>query len=107
MQADVIAEEIDVASFIDVGAEVATVRPPPTDNKIVAGLLETENVSDDDNSTEVEDKSVKCPDGNELLQVIETLKRFVLLADKEYKIQLYANPFGDQINRHFSEKRKQ
>lgn len=96
-----IAEEKDVASFIDVGAEVATVRPPPTDNKIVAGLLETENVSDDDNSAEVEDKSVKCPYGNELLQVIETLKRFFLFADKEYTIQSYANPFGDQINRRF------
>ena len=59
-------------------------QPPPSDAEIVAELLETESVSDDDDyySGEVADEPVKCPDKNELLQVIETLQRFSLLLDK-------------------------
>ena len=58
--------------------EVIAVQPPPSDAEIVAELLETEDVSDDDDhySHEVADEPVKCPDKNELLQVIEILQRF-------------------------------
>ena len=54
-------------------------QPPPSDAEIVAELLETEGVSDDDDDDDysgdesVADEPVKCPDKNELLQVIETL----------------------------------
>ena len=50
-------------------------------------MLETEDISDDDNLAEVEDEPVECPDRNERLQVIETLQRFSLFADKGDTIQ--------------------
>ena len=68
-------------------------QPPIFYAEIVAKLLETEGVSEDDDdyyySGEVADKPVKCLDKNELLQVIETLQRFFLFLDKEDTIQSY------------------
>ena len=56
-------------------------QPPPSDAKIVAVLLQTKGVSDDDYdySSEVADEPVKCPDKNELMQVV---KKFSLFIDK-------------------------
>ena len=76
-------------------------QPPRSDAEIVAELLEMEGVSDDDDdddddyyyyyyyyySGEVADEPVKCPDKNELFQVIETLQRFSLFLDKGDTIQ--------------------
>ena len=64
-------------------------QPPLSDAEIVAELLETESVSDDDDyySSEVADEPVKCPNKNELLQVIKTLQRFSLILDKGDTIQ--------------------
>ena len=67
-------------------------QPPLFNAEIVAKLLETEGVSEDDDdyySGEVADKPVKCLDKNELLQVIETLQRFFLFLDKGDTIQSY------------------
>ena len=64
-------------------------QPPLSDAEIVAELLETESVSDDDDyySSEVADEPVKCPNKNELLKVIKTLQRFSLILDKGDTIQ--------------------
>ena len=65
VQPNFIEEDFDATTFADVDAEVKAVQPPPSDAEIVAELLETEGVSDDDDddySIEVVDKSVKCPD---------------------------------------------
>ena len=85
VQPNLIEEDFDVTTFADVDAEVIAVQPPPSDAEIVAELLETEGVSDDDyyHSGEVTDEPVKCPDKIELLKVIETLQRFSLFLDKE------------------------
>ena len=50
-------------------------QSPFSDTEIVAELLETEGISDDDDnySGEFPDEPVKCTDKNELLQVIKTL----------------------------------
>ena len=84
VQPNLIEEDFDATTFADVDAKVMAMQPPPSDAEIVAELLETEGVSDDDYyfSGEVADEPVKCPDKNELLQVIETLQRFSLLLDK-------------------------
>ena len=66
---------MDAALFTE--AEVLAVQPPPSDTKIVAELLETEDVSNDkDDAIETEDEPVYCPDRNELLQIIETMQKF-------------------------------
>ena len=84
-------------------------QPPPSDAEIVAGLVGTEGVSDDDNdySGEVAEEPVKCPDQNELLQVIKTLQRFSLFLDKGDTIQSYASRIESQVDQHFAKKKKQ
>ena len=65
-------------------------QPPPSDAKIVAVLLQTKGVSDDDYdySSEVADEPVKCPDKNELMQVV---KKFSLFIDNGETIGSYAS----------------
>ena len=109
VQPNLIEEDFGATTFADVDAEVITVQPPPSDAEIVAELLETEGVSDDDYyfSGEVADEPVKCPDKNELLQVIETLQRFSLFLDKGDTIQSYASRIESQVDQHFAKKKKQ
>ena len=91
VQPNLIEEDFDGITFVDVDAEVISMQSPPSDEEIVAELLETEGVSDDDDdddySSEVADESEKYPDKNELLQVIKTLQRFSLFIDKGDAIQ--------------------
>ena len=109
VQPNLIEEDFDTTTFADVDAEVIVVQPPPSDAEIVAELLETEDVSDDDDdySREVADEPVKCPDKIELLQVIETLQRFSLFLDKGDTIQSYASRIENQFDQHFAKKKKQ
>ena len=79
-------------------------QSPPSDAEIVAELLETKDVSDDDvdyYAGKVADEPVKCPDKNELLQVIETVLRFSLFLDKGDTIQSYASRIESQVDQHF------
>ena len=83
-------------------------QPPPSDAEIVAELLETEDISDDDDdyySGEVADEPVKCPNKNQLLQVIETLQMFPLFLDKGDTIQSYASRIESQVDQHFAKKK--
>ena len=84
-------------------------QPPPSDTEIVAEPLEAEGVSDDDDyySSEVADEPVKCPDKNELLQVIETLQRFSLFLDKGDTIQSYASCIERRRSKEEAKKKKQ
>ena len=63
VQPNLMGEDFDATTFADVDAEVVAVQPPPSDAKIVAGLLQTKGVSDDDYdySVQVADEPVKCP----------------------------------------------
>ena len=107
VQPNLIEEDFDDTTFADVDAEVIAVQHPPSDAEIAAELLETEGVSDDDDdyTREVADKPVKCPDKNELLQVIETLQRFPLFLDKGDIIQSYASHIENQVDQHFEDLR--
>ena len=109
VQPDLIEEDLDATTFTDVDAEVIAVQPPPSDEEIVAEVLEMEGVSDDDDYYfgEVADEPAKCPDKNELLQVIETLQRFSLFLDKGDTIQSHASRIESQVDQHFAKKKKQ
>ena len=79
VQSNLIEEDFDTTISADVDAEIIAVQPLPSYVEIVGELLETEGASDDDDdddSGEVADEPGKCPDKNELLQVVETLHRF-------------------------------
>ena len=58
-QPNLIEEDFDAITFADVDAKVIAVQLPPFEAEIVAELLETEGVSDDDCSSEVADVPVK------------------------------------------------
>ena len=77
---------MDAVSFTDFDPKVLTVQPPHSDAEIVGELLETEDVSDDnDDAIETEDEPVYCPDRNELFQVIETkLMQKILLVFRRW-----------------------
>ena len=107
VQPDLTEEDFDATAFVDVDAEVIAMQPPPSDAEIVAKLLETQGVSDDDDySGEVADEPVKCPDKNEVFQVIETLQRLSLFLDKGDTIQSYASRIESQVDQHFAKKKK-
>lgn len=70
---------MDKPSFTDVDAEVLDVQPPFSDAEIKAELLETEDVSNDNNDAiETEDESVYCPDRNEPSQIIKTMQKLLI-----------------------------
>ena len=68
-----------------------------------------EGISDDDDdySSEVADEPVQCPDKNELLQVIETLRRVSVFLGNGDTIQSYAGCIKSQVDQHFAKKKKQ
>ena len=107
VQPDLIEKDFDATTFTDVDAEVIAVQTPLSDAKIVAELLETEGINDDDDcySGEVADDPVKWPSKNELLQVIAILQRFSLFLDKGNTIQSYAGRIESQVDQHFAEKK--
>ena len=108
VQPNLIEQEFSATTVFDVDVEVIAVQPPTSDAEIVAELLETEGVSDDDDdySGEVADEPVKYPDQNDLLQVIETFQRFSLFLDKRDKVQSYASYIESQVDQHFAKKKK-
>ena len=54
VQPDLIEEDFDATTFTNVEAEVMAVQPPPSDAEVVAELLETEGIIDDDEDYSVE-----------------------------------------------------
>ena len=68
VQADLVSKNMDEASFTDFDAEFLAIQLSPSDTKIIAQLLETEDVSkDNDDAIKTEDEPVYCPDRKELL----------------------------------------
>ena len=54
VQPDLIEEDFDATTFTNVQTEVIAVPPPPSDAEVVAELLETEGITDDDKDYSVE-----------------------------------------------------
>ena len=72
---------MNVASFTNVDAEVLAVQLQHYDNEIVAELLETKDViNDNDDAIDAEDEPAYCPDKNELLQIIKAMQKFSLFS---------------------------
>ena len=101
VQPNLTEEDFDATTFADVDVEVIAVQPPPSDTEIVAELLETEDVSDDDDdySGENADEPVKCPDKNELLQVILISRQGGNLTLVALKVKLISTLLRRRSNR--------
>ena len=78
---------MDAASFTDL--DVLAVQSPPSDAEIVAELLETEDVSNDNNDPiETKDEPAYCPERCDLLQIIETMQKFSLFSNNSAMVNL-------------------
>ena len=81
---------MDAASFTDL--DVLAVQSPPSDAEIVAELLETEDVSNDNNDPiETRDEPAYCPERCDLLQTIETMQKFSLFSNNSAIGQSFVN----------------
>ena len=108
VQPNLIEEDFNATIFADVDAEVIAVQPPPSDAEIVAELLETEGASGDDDSGEVADEPVKCPDKKmSCCKLLRLLQRFSFYLDKGSTIQSYASRIESPVDQHFAKKKKQ
>ena len=105
VQPDLIPEDINAASLVDVDAEVSAVQPPPTDAEILADFLKTDNISDEelvDDSDDVEDVPMECPGKNEVLHALELFQKFSLFAADGDTVQSNCFELELNIDNHFS-----
>ena len=110
VQPDLILEDINAASLVDVDAKVSAVQPSSTDAEILADFLATDNISDDelvDDSDDVEDVPMECPGKNELLHALELFQRFSLFAADGNTVQSNCFKLERNIDNHFSRQGKQ
>ena len=108
IQLGLFSETIDTTCFIDVDAEVLAVQPPPSDIEMVAEMWKTEDVSNDnDDAIKTEDEPTYCPDRNEPLLIIQTMRKLSLFSKDGAIVQSYANHAARIIDQHFAEKSRQ
>ena len=108
VQPDLIPEYVNAASLVDVNAEVSAVQPPHTDAEILADILETDNISDDelvDDSDDFEDVSMEFPGKTELLHALELFQKFSLFAADGGTVQSNCFQLERNIDNHFSRQR--
>ena len=95
IQPDLVSENIDASSFTRVDAEVPVVQPILSDNEIVVELLETEDVSNDnDDPVKTEDELVYCPNRNEFLQIVEAMQNLPWFSKDGAAVKSYASYFA-------------
>ena len=79
--------------------------PPHSDAEIVAERLEMEDVSnDDDDAMKTVDEPVYCPNKNELLKIVQNMKKISLFLKGSAIVQSYVNRVACIIDQHFPEK---
>ena len=83
VQPDLVPEDVNVSSLIDVDSEVSAVQPPLTDSEILAEVFKAVDISDRDDeiidaSDDIEEEPVECPGKTNLLNALELLQKFSL-----------------------------
>ena len=69
IQPDLVPEDVNAASLTDVDAEVSAVESLLTDSEILAGFLETSNISDGD------EEIIECARKSDLLLALGVLQK--------------------------------
>ena len=77
VQPDLVPEDVNASSLIDVDSEVSAVQPPLTDSEILADFFKIGDISDGDDeiidaSDDIEEEPVECP-GKTNLNALELL----------------------------------
>ena len=78
---DLVPEDVNASSLINVDSEVSAVQPPLTNSEILAEIFKTGDISDGDDeiidaSDDIEEEPVKSPGKTNLLNALELLQKF-------------------------------
>ena len=92
VQPDLVPEDINASSLIDVDSEVSAVQPPLTDSEILAQFFKTGDISNGDDeiidaSDDIEEEPVESP-GKTDLNALELLQRFSLFSANGEAVQV-------------------
>ena len=110
VQPDLVPEDVNASSLIDVDSEVSTVQPPLTDSEILAEFFKTGDISDGeiiDASDDIEEEPVEYPGETDLLNALELLQKFSLFSANCEAVQVNCLNRERSIDNYFMKRIKQ
>ena len=112
VQPDLVPEDVNASSLIDVGSEVSAVQPPLTDSEILAEFFKTGDISEGDDEIidacdDIEEEPVECPGKTDLLNALELLQKFSLFFVNGETVQVNCLNTGRNIDNYFMKRIKQ
>ena len=112
VQRDLVPEDVNASSLIDVDSEVSAVQPPLTDSKILVEFFKTGDISNGDDeridaSNDIEEVPVECPGKTDLLNALELLQKFSLFSVNDEAIQVNCLNIEQNIDNYFMKRIKQ
>ena len=93
VQPDLVPEDVNASSLIDVDSEVSAAQPPLTDSEILAQFFKTDDISDADDkiidaSDDIEEEPVEFLGKTDLLDALELLQKFSLFSANSEAVQV-------------------
>ena len=112
VQPDLVPEDVNTSSLIDVDSEVSAVQPPLTDSEILVEFFKTGYISDGDDqiidaSDDIEVEPVECSGKTDLLNELELLQKFSLFSANGEAVQVNCLNIERNIDYYFMKRIKQ
>ena len=112
VQPDLVPEDVNASSLIDVNSEVSAVQPPLTHSKILAEFFKTGDISDEDDeiidaSDGIEEEPVECHGKTDFLNALELLQKFSLFSTNGEAVQVDCLNIERNIHNYFMKRIKQ
>ena len=112
VQPDLVPEDVNASSLIDVDSEVSAVQPPLTDSEILAEFFESGDISNGDDeiidaSDDIEEEPVECPEKTDLLNALELLQKLSLFSANGEAVQVNCLNIERNIDNYFMKRIKQ
>ena len=109
---DLVPEDVNAFSLIDVDSEVSAVQPPLTDSKILSEFFKTGHINDGDDeiidaSDDIEEEPVECSGKTDLLNALELLQKFSLFSANGEAVQVNCLNIERNIDNYFMKRIKQ
>ena len=112
VQPDLVPEDVNASSLIDVDSEVSAVQPPFTDSEILTELFKTGDISDGDDeiidaSDDIKEEPVECARKTDLLNALELLQKFSLSSANGEAVPVNCLNIERKIDNYFMKRIKQ
>ena len=112
VQPDLVPEDVNASSLIDVDSEVSAVQPPLTDSEILAAFFKTGDINDGDDeiidcSNGIEEEPVECPGKTDLVNALELLQKFSLFSANGEAAQVDCLNIERNMDNYFMKRIKQ